>query len=438
MQLATDNNAPRQRSAGIRDTSATDVVVEPPSKRKRLYWLGGGAVALVLLMMLVYPVFNRWLQAEVTVPLERLRIATVERGDFVRDVGVQGTIVAAVSPTLFSPAQGNVTLMIQAGDTVEAGDVLATVDSPNLTSQLQQEQATLQSVQTEFDRQGIEFKRLQLENQQTIDLARVKITAAEREQRRAAAAHEAKAISVQDYEKANDDVDTARLEFEHAQQNADLEIEVMDFELRTDELAVDRQKLVVDNLQRRVDELDIKSPVTGMVGNLMIDQKSAVIENQPLLTVVDLSAFEVEMQVPESYGDDLKLGMAAEISYSGRSFEGVVTAVSPEVRNNQVTGRIRFANEPPAGLRQNQRVSVRIVLEASNDVLMVQRGPFLDTGGGRIAYVVNDGIAERRAIQIGASSINSLEVVSGLEEGEQIVISSVSQFNGVNTVYISD
>ncbi len=438
MQLATDNNAPRQRSAGIRDTSATDVVVEPPSKRKRLYWLGGGAAALVLLMMLVYPVFNRWLQAEVTVPLERLRIATVERGDFVRDVGVQGTIVAAVSPTLYSPAQGTVTLMIQAGDTVAAGDVLATVDSPNLTSQLQQEQATLQSVQTEFDRQGIEFKRLQLENQQTIDLARVKITAAEREQRRAAAAHEAKAISVQDYEKANDDVDTARLEFDHAQQNADLEIEVMDFELRTDELAVDRQKLLVNNLQRRVDELDIKSPVTGMVGNLMIDQKSAVIENQPLLTVVDLSAFEVEMQVPESYGDDLKLGMTAEISYSGRSFEGIVTAVSPEVRNNQVTGRIRFANAPPAGLRQNQRVSVRIVLEASNDVLMVQRGPFLDTGGGRVAYVVNDGIAERRAIQIGASSINSLEVVSGLEEGEQIVISSLGQFNGVNTVYISD
>ncbi len=438
MRLASENEAPRQRSAGIRDTSATDIAVEPPSKLKRYYWIGGGAGALVLLMVLVYPVFDRWLQADVTVPLERLRIATVERGDFVRDVGVQGTVVAAISPTLFSPAQGNVTILIQAGDTVDAGDVLATVESPDLTSQLQQEQATLQSVQTETDRQRIELKRRRLENQQTIDLARVKITAAEREQRRAAAAHEARAISVQDYEKANDDVDTARLEFTHAQQNAELEIEVMDFELRTDELAVERQEFLVNNLQRRVDDLSIKSPVTGMVGSLMVDQKSAVTENQPLLTVVDLSAFEVEMRVPESYGDDLTLGMAAEISYSGRSFEGVVTAVSPEVRNNQVTGRVRFAAEPPAGLRQNQRVSVRIVLEASEDVLMVQRGPFLDSGGGRVAYVLNDGLAERRAIQIGASSISSLEIVSGLEEGEQIVISSISQFNGANTVYVTD
>jgi len=130
--------------------------------------------------------------------------------------------------------------------------------------------------------------------------------------------------------------------------------------------------------------------------------------------------------------------MAAEISYSGRSFAGVVTAVSPEVSNNQVTGRVRFADEPPAGLRQNQRVSVRIVLEASNDVLMVQRGSFFDTGGGRVAYVLNDGLAERRTIQIGASSISALEIVSGLEEGEQIVISSLAQFDGANTVYVTD
>ena len=128
MRLASKNEAPRQRSAGIRDTSATDVVVEPPSKRKRYYWIGGGAGALVLLMVLVYPVFDRWLQAEVSVPLERLRIATVERGDFVRDVGVQGTVVAAISPTLYSPAQGAVTLLIQAGDTVDAGDGWVLVD----------------------------------------------------------------------------------------------------------------------------------------------------------------------------------------------------------------------------------------------------------------------------------------------------------------------
>ena len=438
VRLAADNDEPRQRATAIRDTSAQDVVLAPKGSRKRLAVIGGTIGAAILLVALVFPLFNRWLQAEVSVPRDRIRTAVVTRGDFVRDVGVQGTIVAAVSPTLFAEAQGTVTLHIQAGDAVSEGDVLATIDSPNLRNELLQEQATLQSLKNEVERQRIEFKRRQLENQQTIDLAEVKIVAAERELRRAQTAHEAKAISLQDFEKANDDVASARLEFAHAQQNSDLETEVMEFELRTDQFAIDRQALLVENLQRRVDRLTIESPVTGMVGNLMVEQKANVAANQPLLTVVDLSAFEVEIQVPESYGDDLVLGMDAEISYSGRSFDGVVTAVSPEVRNNQVTGRVRFAGDPPAGLRQNQRVSVRIVLEASDDVLMVQRGPFLDSGGGRVAYVLRDGLAERRAIQVGASSINALQVLSGLEEGETIIVSNISQFEGANTVYVTD
>ena len=108
------------------------------------------------------------------------------------------------------------------------------------------------------------------------------------------------------------------------------------------------------------------------------------------------------------------------------------------VTAREADGRVRFANAPPTGLRQNQRVSVRIVLEASKDVLMVQRGPFLDTGGGRIAYIVNDGLAERRTITVGASSINSIQIVDGLNEGDTIVISSVSPFDGAGTVYVTD
>lgn len=438
MQLAPVDDSTPKPGLGIRDTSATDVAIDRPVARKRWAFIGAILIAIAIVVFVSYPLVKRWAQAEISVPLERLRLAVVERGDFVRDVGAQGTVVAAVSPTLFATAQGTVTLQIQAGDTVSEGDVVAVIESPELRNELLQEQASQQSLQTEIERQRIEFKRQQLENQQTIDLANVKIVAAERELRRAEASRTAQVISEQDYDKAVDDVDTARLEFAHAQQNGGLEKEVMDFELKSDQLAIDRQSLLVANLQRQVDELNVKSPVTGMVGSLMIAQKAAVADNQPLLTVVDLSAFEVEILVPESYGDDLNLGMGAEITYGGRSFPGTVTAVSPEVRNNQVTGRVRFSDAPPSGLRQNQRVSVRIVLEASNDVLMVQRGPFLDSGGGRIAYVINDGLAERRTISVGASSINSIQIVNGLEEGEEIVISSVSQFDGANTVYVTD
>jgi HlyD family secretion protein len=148
LHIATAKDS-TQMSAGIRDTSETDIVIERPDGRKRLYWIVGvTGIAVVAIVMLLYPLVSRWSQAEISVPLARLRLAVVTRGDFVRDVGVQGTIVAAVSPTLFAVADGTVTLEIKAGDTVSAGDILARVQSPNLTNQLQQEQATLDGLQT--------------------------------------------------------------------------------------------------------------------------------------------------------------------------------------------------------------------------------------------------------------------------------------------------
>lgn len=438
MQIAAVNDETATPPRAIRDTSDTDVVLEPRSNRR--LWIISGVAGLLLLLAIVAagPVVSKWSRAEISVPLERLRLSEVSRGDFVRDVGVQGVIVAAVSPTLFAPAEGTVALTIKAGDQVTIGDVVARIDSPNLSNELLQEDATLQSLTTELERQRIEFRRQQLLNQQTIDLAQVTINAAERELRRADAARQASVISKQDYEKAVDDVDTSRLHFEHARQNAALEKDEMTFELKADRLTVDRQQLLVENLRRRVDDLSIRSPANGMVGNLMIDQNSAVAANQPLLTVVDLSAFEVEMRVPESYGNDLALAMSAEIIYGGQSYPGIVTAVSPEVQSSQVTGRIRFAGEMPDGLRQNQRVSVRILLEQSQDVLMVQRGPFVDSGAGRIAYVVENGVAHRTSIEIGASSIESLQIIGGLKEGDTIIISGIGEFDGAETVYISD
>ena len=438
MQVAITNDEAETTNRGIRDTSVTDVVLEAPGNRR--LWAIGAIVGLLLLLIafVSYPVLEKWSRAEATVPLDRLRLAEVKRGDFVRDIGVQGVVVAAVSPTLYAPAGGTVTLTTEAGDRVEVGVIVAKIDSPNLTNEMLQEEATLQNLVTELERQRIELRRQQLLNQQTIDLAKVDINAAERELRRAESAWQSKIISKQDHEKVVDDVDTSRLRFEHARQNAALELDEMNFELRSDQLTIDRQQLLVENLRRRVDDLSIRSPANGMVGNLLVDQNSAVAANQPLLTVVDLSAFEVEIRVPESYGNDLTLAMNAEITYGGHSYPGVVTAVSPEVQNSQVTGRVRFAGNMPDGLRQNQRVSVRIMLERSDDVLMVQRGPFLDSGAGRIAYVLKNGVAHRTPIELGASSIESLQIAAGLKEGDTIIISSISDFDGAETVYVRD
>ena len=80
----------------------------------------------------------------------------------------------------------------------------------------------------------------------------------------------------------------------------------------------------------------------------------------------------------------------------------------------------------------------RIILESKSDTLMVQRGPFLDSGNGRIAYVINGDLAQKTSIRIGSTSIGQVEILDGLEAGERIVISNLAQFESADNVYLSD
>ena len=89
------------------------------------------------------PAVQRWASSSISVSEERLRIATVTRGNLVRDVSVQGRVIAAVSPTLYAPADGTITLAVDAGAAVEAGQVLATISSPALANELKQAESTL-------------------------------------------------------------------------------------------------------------------------------------------------------------------------------------------------------------------------------------------------------------------------------------------------------
>ena len=423
---------------GIRDTSAQDVLLDNTKRWRWLKWAVPVTV-LALLGLLLGSVLTTWLSAEASVSTDRIRTAVVGRGDLIRDLNVQGRVVAAVSPTLYSPATGTVTLQAQPGDAVTIGQVLASIDSPEVRSEFLQELSTLDQLNAELEREKIQARKAKVKSQQTIDLAKVELTATEREMRRAEESIKTNSISEIDFERSRDELARARVEYNHAVQDAQLEGESLKFETTTRQLAVGRQQLVADELKRRVDDLVIRSPVDGVVGNVAVNQKALVNKNAPLITVVDLSAFEVEIRIPEAYADDLGIGLAGDVQYNGAEYRGKLVSLSPEVVNNEVVGRIRFAGETPPGLRQNQRVTVRVMMDELIGVLKLQRGSFTDSGGGRSAFVLTEaGLAERRAIQLGARSVAEVEILSGLAEGDHVIISSIAEFADYDTIQVVD
>ncbi|WP_340677721.1 HlyD family efflux transporter periplasmic adaptor subunit [Paraglaciecola sp.] len=428
----------------IADTSGQDRLVEKKSNKK-VIWSGLILIIIVLVVLAsLAPSLSNWSNSDTSISLARLRLATVTKGDFVRDLSVQGRVVAAVSPRLYSPAQGTISFQVDAGDSVVKQQILAVIDSPELTNELKQEESGLQRLQMELDRERIQSSKQALINQKAVDLAKVSLTAADREKRRADKAFSTKSISEIDFEKSQDELENAQLVHKHAVKDAQLNLESLAFEVKTKQLLVERQVLLVAELSRKVDELNMRSPVNGIVGNLAVEQKNQVAKNQAILSVVDLTEFEIEVDIPESYADDLAIGMAAEVTLNGETHQAKLVTISPEIQNNQVSGRVRFADinadgttKQPQGLRQNQRLTTRILMENKLDVLMVQRGQFLESSNGRIAYVVRDGLAEKTAIETGARSLSSVEIISGLKAGDSIIVSGTEQFNGAQTILIT-
>ncbi|WP_440056794.1 efflux RND transporter periplasmic adaptor subunit (plasmid) [Pseudoalteromonas sp. T1lg65] len=416
----------------IKDTSGQDIQVSN-SKPKKIKWLLGCAVGVLVVLASASAFVSH--DANISVSRDRIQIAVVEKGTLVRDIAATGQIVAANAPQIYSPEQGYVDLLVKAGDTVTKGQLLAKVDSPTLNNRLQQEQAELERLDGEFGRKQLDVRRENLALSKTLDLANVELQAAKRENRRAQLSIKKNLISQIDLEKAQDDLARAELNYEHAQKEVSLGKDTLAFELRSVENQLERQRLVVAELQRQVSNLEIIAPVSGIVGNLLIEPNALVNANQSLMKLVDLSAYEAELQVPESYAAELGLGMSVRLEIGSKKVAGTLSAISPEVHNREVTTRVRFEHSDIDGIRQNQRLSARIFLENKENVLKVRRGSFINDGGF-VAYKVNGDIAHRIDIATGASSTAEVEVVSGLEPGDQIIISSYEAFNREQSVLI--
>jgi HlyD family secretion protein len=392
-------------------------------------------VALSVLAAVLFPSLRRWTTTERSIDATTLRYAVVTRGELLRDITVQGRVVAALHPTLFSTGQGIVTLRTKAGQQVRKGDILATIDSTELQSASEQARAQLLSIQAELDRQKIVSRQSALRARQQVDLLGLRLQAAKRELVRNERTFTEGLSNKADLEAAQDAVRIAEMELAQASRELELSKETTSFEVQTRAQQVVSQQSRASDLAKRVDELTIRAPFDGMVASVAVQDRDAVAPNQAILTVVNLDVLELEVALPEEYAGETAIGTPATIAFNGREYQGRVMAVSPEVIANQVAATVAFV-EKPVGLKQNQRLSTRLVFESKKDVLKVARGAFVDAGGGRSAWVVDGEVAKRRNVALGASSSSEVEVVQGLEAGERIIVSDTSAFGDAKTVLL--
>jgi HlyD family secretion protein len=419
----------------IRDTSATDRPLRASANPLHRRGLLIGAGVLVLLVAAGFAMAPT-LTAEHTLSRQRVRIGEVSHGTLVRDLTSQGRVVAARSPSLYTSAPGIVRFAVEPGALVQKDQLLATVDSPELESELKREQSTLARVSAERERQDINNRRTVLEKQRAIDAAGIAQKAAARELERTQLAFDKGVLPEVDLKRAQDVLEGAKISLNSAEADLRLERDSLVLDLRTYDEQLASQRLLVQELQRQVAALEVRAPFDGVVGNWLVTDRANVAANQALLMVVDLTELEVEAAVSEVYADSLVPGLSVEISIGAERRQGEVRLVSPEVQNAQVLARIRLTDASAGSLRQNQRVQVRVLLEEKPDVTLVERGPAFERDPA-FAWVIDGDVARRQSIHLGSSSVTAFEVIDGLQPGQQVIVAGIDDLPGVDEVLLT-
>jgi HlyD family secretion protein len=422
----------------IADTQSQDEIILVAKKNvpKKLI------LALLVILTLLYvafPTFSQWYSSTPSVDSDSLTIASVIRGDLVRDVAVSGKAVAANAPQLYNTQEGQITLLAKPGETVTQNQIVARLVSPELEALIKQQESTLEQLSINSNRGILDDKVAQLDLESNMNTAQSALNVAKREKQRAEISFKKQIISEIDWMKSQDTLADATLFFEHAKKRVDLAKERLEFERKNRDFLVKKQQLILNELVRRHQALEIKAPLNGVVGNWLVAQKNTIAANTAIMTIVDLSEYEAELSVPEFYADDLGLGLTVAMQISGQQISGEIIAISPEIKANQVKVRAKLTSPIVIQLRQNQRINARIEFEKKSNVLMIKRGAFIGSLAGKFAFKKrHDNSAKKIAITTGATSVEYVELTSGVTENDQIIISDYLDFAQAEQIIITD
>lgn len=416
----------------IRDTSAQDEVIDTRvgQIRKRLVLATTG---------LAFAAFSIWLIGDLvesvpSVDSAKLTMARAEVRDLVADIRVNGTVVASAKPSLSSTSMGVVRFNVIAGAAVADGETVAIVTNPELESRLLQEEVVLHEVEAEFEKAESDESTGSLLLEEELIQAEIDRNYARGEVSRLQLAYNQGSIAKITVLEAENRLDKAEATLKGVLRIREPKLKELSLATQIARQRVERQRLIVQEVKRQVDSLNIRSPVNGSVGQLLVENGARIGSGTPLLTIIDLENFEVDIEVPESNIASVSVGIPAEVRVGDADYLAMVDSVSPEVVAGQVGARLIFVDTQPSEIRQNQRVFVRLITDRQPNAVVIPRGEWLQAVGGDQIYVVDENVASLRRIRIGGSNLTEIQALAGIEPGEVVILEGYKHLKGASRV----
>lgn len=412
-----------------------DIIRTPPKKTRRKLVIGGA--------VLVAGAITAWTlsldPASQAIERSAVLIDSVRKGDVVREVRGSGTLVPEHIRWITAQASARVEwLASESGRKVAAGDLLLELSNPDL--QIQTMQAEQQVRQAEIELLDLKTNlRSQLLTQQGV-VATINTEFVSASQDAAGADSLAKLSLISTNEannaRARAQEFTTRLRVERARLT--LMEEAIDSQIATQAGQVQQLKAIAANQQDRLRSLSVRAPDAGVLQDLTLQVGQWVPEGTTLAKVVQPGQLKAVLRIPENQAKDVNLGQKASIDTHNGIVAGHVVRKDPSAQGGNVLVDVALEGKLPGGAVPDLNVDGTIVIGQLTNVLYTSRPSFSAGTGAVTLFKVFEGgkAAVRVPVELGRSSMNVIEIVRGLEVGDQIIVSDMSQYANAARVRI--
>ena len=414
-----------------------DIARDPAYARKKRIRRGLAIGAGVIVIAAISVGLARMQPGAPAVERGTLLIDTVKRGSIVREVRGLGTLVPEDTRWLPALTEGRIErILLRPGARVTANSVILELSNPQVTQDAVSAQLSLQSAEA-----ALENLRVQSDNDLLTQRSQVAALDADYTQARMDAdANEElaaqKLVSSLVLRQSLVKADSLKTRLELEKQRLASATESLPARIRVQQTVVDQARAAMRLQDDRLAALKVRPGFSGVLQQVPVDVGQRVAAGTNLARVADPGRLKAELKIPETQAKDIEPGQPAAIDTRNGIIAGIVSRKDPAATNGTVTVDVRLTAALPRGAVPDLSVDGTIQLEHLTNVLFVGRPAFGQDQAavGLFKLVGDSGLAERVQVRLGRSSVNVIEVTSGLQEGDQVVLSDMSAWDGSDRI----
>jgi len=395
--------------------------------------IGAGVLALVAITVALTNLEPRARAAD----RASLLIDSVSRGEMVRSVRAPGTLVPERIVIISAVTAGRVEeLPLRPGVTVTAETVIATLSNPDVELQRLEAERQLTSAEAQYLTLRTQLETQRMSQESALAAMRTQFNEAARQKRLFDSLDARGLASTNEVQAASDRMRELSERVQLEERQLSILLSSVDEQLALQRAQIERMRAIRDFNDERVASMRVTAGEAGVLTELPLELGQWVVPGERLARVAQPGELMAVLRVPATQARDVVQGQNATIDTRNGIIQGHVMRVDPVVQNGTVTVEVALDGELPQGARADLSVDGVIELQRLEDVLYVQR-PYYGQADGTVSMfrLEPDGKhAIKVPVALGASSVSVIEVKSGLQVGDRVIVSDMSQFDDVERV----